>query len=622
MSSDRLAAHAIFLAYIHEARTSMRTIRRLLLGFAASSLWPAYFALAAYAARQAPWPRAMAVLVGTSLGLVALAALAASLIGWIFAGGGWAETDLGLPADVVRQLRRTGKALVAAHVLFLLPAYILAEGLISPGGRPLLAPTYVRGLIMAFEACVLAIALRLLARRSPLTVWLAQFHDRLGWLVRHRRILALAFVAAVVTLIVLDGLGFSYSARRLATGMAGSLCAAAIAWLVHRVTVRAIDHHAWRWIRLGKSLAGLQREHGETGMPDDLASRLRRLSGYLAVGVGLLLAAWAWDVDLALFEFLGKKTLWELDKDAVTFGDLAKTLVILSVSAWIWKNLSTFFAVAVFPRMTDDPGIRFAVVTLCRYAVLGIGLLWGLSSIHLGLEKIGMVLAALGVGVGFGLQEIVSNFVCGIILLLERPIRVGDIVTVSGMTGKIDRINIRATTITNGDNQSMIVPNRAFITGDLVNWTLKDKIIRVTVRVRVAHGTDPDQVSDLLLAIARDDADILRNPMPSALMEEFSESSLIFLLHAYVPDPSLGGRVKHRLFTQIQQRFEAEGILIPLPTQSLLVKSADGVPLAPLAITSELHRVDPPGRTPPVPRRSSARPVAEPADEGHRGVDE
>ena len=179
--------------------------------------------------------------------------------------------------------------------------------------------------------------------------------------------------------------------------------------------------------------------------------------------------------------------------------------------------MSTLFAVAIFPRMPDDPGVRFAVVTSAATRSSGLGLLVGLSSIHLGPDKIGMVLAALGVGLGFGLQEIVSNFVCGIILLLERPIRVGDIVTVSGMTGKVDRINIRATTIINGDNQSMIIPNRAFITGDLINWTLKDKIIRVSIRVKVAHGTDPDRVSELLLGLAREDADVLRNPVPGVV---------------------------------------------------------------------------------------------------------
>src|SRR5262249_48406702 len=159
-----------------------------------------------------------------------------------------------------------------------------------------------------------------------------------------------------------------------------------------------------------------------------------------------------------------------------------------------------------------------------------------------------------GVGLGFGLQEIVSNFVCGIILLLERPIRVGDIVTVSDMTGRVDRINIRATTIINGENQSIIVPNRAFITGDLVNWTLKDKIIRVSIRVRVAHGTDPDQVADVLLAVAREDDDVLRNPVPASAMEDLSEYAQIYALHVHVPEPSLAGRVRHRLLTQIQKR--------------------------------------------------------------------
>ena len=245
----------------------------------------------------------------------------------------------------------------------------------------------------------------------------------------------------------------------------------------------------------------------------------------------------------------------------------------------------------------------------------------GLSAVHLGLEKIGVVLAALGVGLGFGLQEIVSNFVCGIILLLERPIRVGDIVTVGGMTGKVDRINIRATTIINGDNQSMIIPNRAFITGDLVNWTLKDKVIRVTVRVKVAYGTDPDRVSELLLAIARDDADVLRNPVPSALMEEISDSALVFVLHAHVPEPSLAGRVKHRLFRQIQQRFAEAEIPIALPTQELIVKPQESGSGSPF-----------PGRSLPVRRAPSATPpgrrsappysIAEPVEEGHRGVDE
>jgi potassium efflux system protein len=192
-----------------------------------------------------------------------------------------------------------------------------------------------------------------------------------------------------------------------------------------------------------------------------------------------------------------------------------------------------------------------------------------LAAIHVGTAQIGMVLAALGVGLGFGLQEIVSNFVCGIILLLERPIRIGDIVTVAGTTGKVDRINIRATTIINGDNQSMIVPNREFITGNLVNWTHKDKTLRVTVRVGVAFGSDPERIVDLLLAIAHDDPDVLLNPLPSALLEELGESGLRFVLFAFVPDPSHVGRVKHRLSAEIHRRFVEQNIGIPYPTHEV-----------------------------------------------------
>jgi potassium efflux system protein len=234
-----------------------------------------------------------------------------------------------------------------------------------------------------------------------------------------------------------------------------------------------------------------------------------------------------------------------------------------------------------------------------------------------------MVLAALGVGLGFGLQEIVSNFVCGIILLLERPIRVGDIVTVSAMTGRVDRINIRATTIINGENQSIIVPNRAFITGDLVNWTLKDKVIRVTVRLKVAYGTDLDRVSDLLLCVARDDADVLRNPVPCSFMEDFSDSALVFVLHVHVPEPSLASRVRHRLFSQIQKRFKEAGIAIPLPSQELIVKPINDSHAALYEIPRGPYRFDPAQPTPPASWvGASPQSAPSPVEDCHRGVDE
>ena len=304
-------------------------------------------------------------------------------------------------------------------------------------------------------------------------------------------------------------------------------------------------------------------------------------------------------------------------------GDVSRAATILLLSMGAWHYMHTFFALVVFPRMTDDLGVRYAVVTLCRYVVLGIGLMAALSSIHLGLSQIGVVLAALGVGLGFGLQEIVSNFVCGIILLLERPIRVGDIVTVAGMSGSVERINIRATTITNADNQSMIVPNRAFVTGHLVNWTLKDKVLRVSVELKVAPGADPDRVSDLLLSIAREDADVLRNPVPSAFMEEFGETSHRFLLHVHVPDPSLSGRRPPSSLRPDPAAIQGGGHRArPGAGQSARQAPRRRTPaMAPAAAVDRL-RVDPPSPIPPPRLKPSSSPIPAPVENCHRGIDE
>ena len=197
------------------------------------------------------------------------------------------------------------------------------------------------------------------------------------------------------------------------------------------------------------------------------------------------------------------------------------------------------------------------------------------------------------------------------------------------MTGKVDRINIRATTIINGDNQSMIIPNRQFITGSLVNWTHNDKIIRLSIHVNVTIGTDADKVSDLLLAIAQADSDVLNNPVPSAFLEAFGPFALDFVLHVHVPDPSLLARVRHRLHGEIQRRFEAAGIVIPPPLQELRVHgmAPEGIVDPGLIVPRPLgSRVDPAEVLPPAPRLATppprAIPLPVPAEECHRGVDE
>jgi potassium efflux system protein len=604
----------------------MRTLKVLATGVCGAAVWPGYLVLAAYAARQASWPRSVALPVSSLLAALALAVFAMGLIRWLLGPGGWATAGLAMPPEVARQLRAATGVLAVASVVLLWPCWVLTRGLLAPDGRPASAPDIVRVLVLGYEAVVLILTVRLLRRRSSLVAWLTESPERLGRLASHQRLISSGAIAGVAGVIALDVRGYSFSARRLATGAVGSLAVLAVCWGLYRVLLRAIDRRAWRWVKVG-SVAGGGEDAGPSALPDDLAGRLRRLSGYLSAAIGLFLAARVWDLDLALFRFISEMPVWSLGVDhagkelAVTVGDLFVAGLAASLTAVAWRHMSTGFALFVFPRMPDDPGVRFAVVTLCRYAVLGVGLLCGLSAVHMGVERIGMVLAALGVGLGFGLQEIVSNFVCGIILLLERPIRVGDVVTVAGTTGKVDRINIRATSIINGDNQSMIVPNRAFITGDLINWTLKDKVIRVCLRVKAAFGTDPDRVSEILLAIARDDPDVLANPLPSALMEELADSGQVFALSVHVPDPSLAGRVRHRLFREVQRRFNEAGVTIPLPTQRVVVKPADRESSPTIPEAADRHRVDLPATAPPSPR-AFTRPTPEPLQDCHLGVDE
>jgi potassium efflux system protein len=471
----------------------------------------------------------------------------------------------------------------------------------------------------------------------------------LGWLERRRRLLPWIGSFVVLGIVLLEVRGYCFTARRLAGGLAESALVVAICWSIHRAASKALGEHPWLWTgpagswtrtlttamtahagsRLVAGLASVRSTMHRAGgssppasafgpitapgvLPDHAEVLARRLRQSLGLGVAILGAvalAWVWDLDLALLRALADKPLWRPDSQSetwVTLGELTKAMVYIALGVAAWRHMNPFFAVFVYPRMSDDPGVRFAVVTLCRYSILGLTSILALGAIHLDMTKIGVVVAALGVGLGFGLQEVVSNFVCGIILLLERPIRIGDTVTVAGTSGRVDRINIRATTIVNGDNQSMIVPNREFITGNLVNWTYHDKVIRIPIRLGVAYGTDPDRVVDLLLAIVRADADVLRNPVPAAQMEAFGESALMFALYLYVPDPSLIGRVRHRLCSEIQRRFAEEKIQIPFPTRELLLNRipdeltrAFQEPL-PAEIVAG-NRVDPSSRTPAGP---------------------
>ncbi len=597
----------------------MRSLKNLLIQVAVSALWPSYIALLGLAARLAPWPREVSRPASFAILVLALAAFLAALARFVFGPGGWAEETLHAPGPAARQARRACWSLTLAMLLLLLPQWLFQRGLIAHGDRPVTAPSLCRLLGIGYEFVVLIVMVRILRAKAPLMQWLGG-DSGWGWIGKRRRPLAWGVIGYVAAIIALDFQGYAYTASRVSAAGTQSTALAAACFAAYLLICRAVDMHAWRWVRLAPIAADSDPTHAPA-TTEGMARKLKTSAAWAVPILGLIVGSWIWNFDMALLRAIASQDLWPGEEVTLTVGEVLGAMAIFAGTAVIWKHLGAFFAVCVYPRMGEDAGVRFAALTLCRYLVLGVGTAAGMATLHLGPDKIGFGLAALSVGLGFGLQEIVSNFVCGIILLLERPIRVGDVVTVAGMSGKVERIHIRATTIINADNQSLIVPNREFITANLVNWTHKDRIIRVGMCVRVAIGTDADRVCDLLLSIARADADVLRNPVPTASMDGFGESFVNYNFFVHVPDPSLAGRVKHRIYGEIQKKFAAEGIVIPVPSHEVLFR--DNVPAAEIVAapwSGMVRRADPGATLPPSPRNMSSMPA--PAEPSHRGVDE
>jgi potassium efflux system protein len=207
-----------------------------------------------------------------------------------------------------------------------------------------------------------------------------------------------------------------------------------------------------------------------------------------------------------------------------------------------------------------DAGANFAIEAITQYAITVLGLSLAFGRVGVGWEDVQWLAAAMTVGLGFGLQEIFANFASGLLLLFERPIRVGDTVTVGDTTGKVTRIRIRATTIVDGDLRELIVPNREFISGKVMNWTLTDTTSRMTINVSVPRGNDPNLVRQVLLRVATKHAAVLKDPPPNALFDEFADDTLKFTLRVFMANRDVYDQLRHDLNAGIDAAFRQAGI--------------------------------------------------------------
>ena len=243
---------------------------------------------------------------------------------------------------------------------------------------------------------------------------------------------------------------------------------------------------------------------------------------------------------------------------------LLEAILAAAVTIVLARNLPGVIEITLKRRTTLDAGARFAFSTLVKYTITIIGSVVVFTLLGIGWSKVQWLAAALTFGLGFGLQEIVANFVSGLILLIERPIRVGDVVTIGTLMGRVSRIQIRATTITLWDRSEMVVPNKEFITTKLVNWTLSDSKRRIEIPLRVAYGADLEQVKTLLIGAAEAHTLVLDDPAPQALLIAFGTDAIDFELR-FVVDFGNGIKAKDDVQMAIDQAFKDHHIEFALP---------------------------------------------------------
>ncbi len=258
-----------------------------------------------------------------------------------------------------------------------------------------------------------------------------------------------------------------------------------------------------------------------------------------------------------------------------TLGDLGAALIYAFGTAVLVSRAPAVLEIALLQRASFSDGDRYTITKLTTYAIVAIGVILVLHSLGAQWSQLQWLVAALGVGIGFGLQEIVANFVSGLIILFERPVRVGDVVTVGDTSGVVTKIRIRATTIRDWDRKELLVPNKDLVTGRVLNWSLSDATTRIMIEIGVAYETDVALALSLMEQAAAEHEHVLRKPAPLLSFDHFGDNALLLTLRVYV------GQIDHRIPTKtelrsaIRKKFDEAGITIAFPQRDLHIDAKE-----------------------------------------------
>ncbi|RKQ71799.1 potassium efflux system protein [Litorimonas taeanensis] len=267
----------------------------------------------------------------------------------------------------------------------------------------------------------------------------------------------------------------------------------------------------------------------------------------------------------------------------ITMWNILQSLFILGLTFISARNLPGFLEIFVLNKLGVNPGTRYAVVTILGYTIVAVGVIMGFNRMGFEWSQLKFVAAGLSVGIGFGLQKIIANFVSGLIILFERPIRIGDYVTIGEQSGTVSRIKIRATTLSDLDNREILIPNEALISERVTNWTLSNSVTRLVVSVGIAYGSDTEKARTLILDTVKALPKVLETPAPQVLFMGFGDSSLNFQIRVFLRAFDDRVPMTHTIHTEVNKTLAKAGISIPFPQVDLNIVSQN----IPLQIASQ-----------------------------------
>ncbi|WP_447873144.1 miniconductance mechanosensitive channel MscM [Serratia fonticola] len=335
---------------------------------------------------------------------------------------------------------------------------------------------------------------------------------------------------------------------------------------------------------------------------DAISAQSLRLVRSILTMVALVSLIVLWSEIHSAFGFLENIKLWDVNSTVngidiaqpITLGALLIAILVLIVTMQLVRNLPALLELAVLQHLDLTPGTGYAITTITKYLLLLFGAILSFSWIGIEWSKLQWVVTALSVGLGFGMQEIFSNFISGLIILFEKPIRIGDTVTIRNLTGTVTKINTRATTISDWDRKEIIVPNKAFITEQFINWSLSDTLTRVVLTVPAPAEANTEEVTKILINSAERCSLVLDNPTPEAYLVDLQQGIQIFELRIYAAEMGHRMPLRHEIHQLILAGYREHGITLPYP---------------PFQVRTEtLSRMTSNGRTPPsTPPRNTRR---------------